>query len=91
MILLLESDNGTPVFLTSPRDWARLKGSIITHECGSIWNHLGPTSILHIADCNIPFDHNMNVNNSVISIDDTPPLPATTIPTIPQTLPTKIY
>jgi len=30
----------------------------------------------------------MYVDNSVISIDDTPPPPATTILTIPQTLPT---
>jgi hypothetical protein len=34
----------------------------------------------------MPFDPNTNDNNSVISIDDTPPPPATNISTIPQTL-----
>jgi hypothetical protein len=46
------------------------------------------TPVLHLADSNIPFDPNTYVDNSVISIDATPPPPATTILTIPQTLPT---
>jgi hypothetical protein len=35
----------------------------------------------------MPFDQNTNINNSVISIDDTPPPPATTIYTISQPSP----
>jgi len=60
----------------------------VTLECGSIQNHLGPTSVLHLADSNTSFDPGTYVDNSVISIDDTPPPPTTTILTIPQTLPT---
>ena len=86
--LIFYSEKDNPIPLTSPSDWTKLKGIIITLECGSIWDHLGPTSVLHLADSNIPFDSNTYVDNSVISIDDTPPPPATTIPTIPQTLPT---
>jgi len=86
--LLLDSEKESPISLTSPSDWTKLKGSIMTLECSSTWDHLGPTSVLHLADSNIPFDPNTYVDNSVINMDDTPPPPAPTILTIPQTLPT---
>jgi len=87
-LLILDSEKENPISLTSLSDWAKLNGSTITLACGSIWNHLEPASVLHLADCNMPFDQNTNINNSVISIDDTPPPPATTIYTISLTLPT---
>jgi hypothetical protein len=86
--LIFDPEKESPISLTSPSGWTKVNGSIITLECGSIWDHLGPTSVLHLADSNIPFDPNTYVDNSVISMDDTLPPPAPTILTIPQTLPT---
>jgi len=57
--LILDSEKESPISLTSSSEWTKLKGSITTLECGSIWDHLGPTSVLHLADSNIPFDPNM--------------------------------
>jgi hypothetical protein len=35
--LILNSEKESPISLTSPSDWTKLKGRIITLECGSIW------------------------------------------------------
>jgi hypothetical protein len=71
------------ISLTSPSDWTKVKDSIITFECGSIWDQLGSTSVIHLADSSISFDPDTYVDNYVISIDDTPPPTATTLLTIP--------
>jgi hypothetical protein len=89
--LTLDFEKEGPISLTSPSDWTTLKGSIITLEHSSIRDHLGSTSVLHRADSHTPFDPGAHVDNYVISIDDTPPPPANTILTIPQTIPTPQY
>ena len=47
---ILDSQKDSPTPLITPSDWNKLKGSVITIQHDSIWDHVSDGSDLHLAD-----------------------------------------